>query len=150
MKTQEIATFKAKGKANVYLEVFLHDNRVLETRWYGFTPNSVFAEGVDRIVEIFEEYKINSYLVDVTEHQGVGPDSQLYAAQKVSEYVQKHINKNEFSTFKQVVVLSNNIFSKVSVGGYQKKIEDNIETIITDDKESAYGEFDLLTHMTNS
>ena len=143
METKEILSLENKNK--VFLRLLLHDDSILEAKWIGLTTKPVFFKGMDKLIETFEQYNIAFFIGDITEHKGIGPDSQQYAAQKISEYVQRQIANEKLTSFKQVMVVpQSNIFAKVSANGYTNRIkEGHIETVFTQKKEDAFREFNL-------
>jgi hypothetical protein len=117
---------------NDVLTIGYDDQKSLMTlTWKGLTVLSLFKECIDHYSVCINKYKPARLLIDVREHKGTSPEGQAYAAEATHNFA-----KNNGIQLKQALVLSHDIFSVVSVKGYDSKLNTKEAPVITESFDS--------------
>jgi hypothetical protein len=98
---------------------YSQEGEYLVTSWNGFTSYETFAEGIDQIMTYFYEKKARGLLIDTTQHKGVEPKGQQYAAAQLNDYMRL------YGAVNQAIVVSKDVFARFSVKNFTKQLAAN-------------------------
>lgn len=98
---------------------FIEKGKYIHQTWWGLTSAEVFEDLLEKVVQALIDKEAEGILLDAREHKGLGPKSQELAAKRIGEYATK------YRKIKQAIVVPKDVFSKVSVEGYTKKLGDD-------------------------
>ena len=107
------------------------EKSLMTLTWTGITALSLFKECIDHYSKHINIHKPKHLLIDVREHKGTSPEGQAYAADATHHYA----SKNNIQ-LRQALVLSKDIFSVVSVKGYDNKLNTKEAQVITESFDS--------------
>ena len=105
---------------NLTVELLKEHHTLLMT-WKGYTSHDNYTRLLDKIYDLILEHNVKRTLHDVSDHKGITPQSQDYAAQRSIEFSKKH-----WDIEKRALVFSpdQDVFSKFGIQRFVKKVED--------------------------
>ncbi len=136
LKSREL--YKSISKQNLTImnkEVIFNDEKllleysdeekILYQTWKGLTLNETFTNLLDETFKVIVEKQPDGILLDAREHKGLGPANHALVAEKLEEYAKNH------GVIKQAFLLPEDIFSKVSVENFSKRMEAEETHVVT-------------------
>ncbi|OJJ15547.1 hypothetical protein BKI52_37310 [marine bacterium AO1-C] len=105
---------------NLTIELLKEDNALLMT-WNGYTSDSHYKHLLDEVYDLMKKHEIKKTLHDVSNHKGITPKSQDYAAEQSLAFSRQHWDME-----KRAMVFSpdQDVFSKFGIQRFVKKVED--------------------------
>lgn len=109
---------------HLVLQYSSQDKLMVQT-WKGMTLKETFTGLLDIAFRAISDKKPTGILMDAREHKGLGPDAHEKIAQKLNEYAKMH------GKIKQALLLPDDIFSRVSVENFSKRMGAEDSLVIT-------------------
>lgn len=81
----------------------------LMVTWKGYTSSEDFRNGLDRIFQAMQEYKVDKTLTDIREHKVIGIEDQNYAAAKSIEFDKTYWN------VRRALIIPQDVFAKFAI-----------------------------------
>lgn len=115
---------KTVGKKKLYegkgvLFEFVYRGQYIHQTWVGFSSDEEFSKYMEILAGLVKETKAKANLVDVRNHRGLSPQSQKVAEEHTLRFAASSPG------FKVATVTSENVFSKLSIEGYNENLQKN-------------------------